>query len=295
MNSGAAAEHQIEGTTAQVLQTAGQTGAANGEGQAVTPVHDSQAGQGSTETAEVMFASPVSHRTLASLFASPLPSPPSAPSPGQIPRGLPWLQSMGSFFQSREEDTRSVSLVSAPQAMVQDGAAFSVTQDKQATPLFSPAAQAHLRRHQQDAPHLYGEGGVQQISWEAGGPPSSHSSLPMDAIQAEVARQLEGLLGRVQQAERENDVLRGRLASLATPSNAALERVENRNPDLSEGPSRVNLTPAHLASLPPRLAMRTLEEEVAKEVRYWTPEHVGVVVDVTSRTPGASTSSRLAS
>ena len=285
VSSGAAAEHQIEGAAAQVIQTAGQTGAANGEGQAVTPVHDSQAGQGSTETAEVMFASPVSQRTLASLFASPLPSPPSAPSPGHVPRGLRWLQSMGSFFQSRDEDTRSASLVAAPQVTAQDGAAPSVTRDQQATPLFSPAAQAQLRRHQQDAPHLYGEGGAPQISWEVGGPPSSHSSLPMDAIQAEVARQLEGLLGRVQQAERENDVLRERLASLATPRNAVLERGENENPDLSQRPPRVNLTPAYLASLPPQLAIRTLEEEVAKEVRYWAPEHVGVVVDVLLQVP----------
>ena len=128
VSSGAAAEHQIEGAAAQVIQTAGQTGAANGEGQAVTPVHDSQAGQGSTETAEVMFASPVSQRTLASLFASPLPSPPSAPSPGHVPRGLRWLQSMGSFFQSRDEDTRSASLVAAPQVTAQDGAAHGCTQ-----------------------------------------------------------------------------------------------------------------------------------------------------------------------
>ena len=55
VSSGAAAEHQTEGAAAQVIQTAGQTGAANGERQAVTPVHDSQAGQRNTETAEAMF------------------------------------------------------------------------------------------------------------------------------------------------------------------------------------------------------------------------------------------------
>ena len=42
---------------------------------------------------------------------------------------------------------------------------------------------------------------------------SSHSSLPHDAIQAEVSRQLQGLLSRVRAAEDENRLLRSQLAS----------------------------------------------------------------------------------
>ena len=129
------------------------------------------------------------------------------PSPTQLPRGLRWLEGVSSLFKSATDAPPTGSLL--------------------APILDNPRPEYGATRTVGQASH----GGPAQLSLEGmanslfpvelqglapkgrDNPPSSHSSLPHDAIQAEVARQLEGVMLRARRAEQENQLLRAQLTA----------------------------------------------------------------------------------
>ena len=156
------------------------------------------------------FATPRSSQpTLRSFFGS---QDGAVPSPTQLPRGLRWLEGVGSMFRGSGENQGAGSLLapivnmpSATYGAVAMGPRAPEGPNQQMVPFPGGARQATAGYQGVSLASLQGHMGAEQAS--------SHSSLPHNAIQAEVSRQLQGLLSRVRAAEDENRLLRSQLAS----------------------------------------------------------------------------------
>ena len=127
-------------------------------------------------------------------------------------------------------------------------------------------------------------------------PPSSHSSLPHDAIQAEVSRQLEGLMARMRAAEHENQVLRTRLQAVALEGSRQSEHQSIEAPQIpppvspEPAPSPpslnqqvipgLNVSLAALAAMPPAQQGQLLYDTLVPLVRALDESHAGIIVDV---------------
>ena len=127
-------------------------------------------------------------------------------------------------------------------------------------------------------------------------PPSSHSSLPHDAIQAEAARQLEGIMARARQAEQENLLLREQLSALTAEDNSRVFRAPNQHPspatpDLAASGQQRPATEgqdqefAAVEALPEQERLHVLGEALAARVRGYDSMYVGVIVDVLLQEP----------
>ena len=221
----------------------------------------------------------------------------TAPSPTSLPKGLRWLQGVGSFFRPNGEGQATGSLLAPIVNMTSSGYGSIATGSVQAPS--GPNQQfAIVSGSMRQAPISFEGmamspfplGATGQPGRDGNAPPSSHSSLPHDAIQAEVSRQLEGLMYRVRAAEQENQLLRNRLEAGAPdgrriPQPTQFPMMPEPAPSSPSVNQQVipglNVSLAALAAMPPAQQGQLLYDALLPLVRALDDEsHAGIIVDV---------------
>ena len=234
---------------------------------------------GDLDTRSIYTTPRSSQPMLRSLLGSPL-TVGSVPSPTQLPRGLRWLEGVSNLFRGPADAPSTGSLLAPILANASSGygavaaepARAQTTSTQQPTPFPGSAREAAgtLGQLASVSFPLGAQGGMHRGS---DNPPSSHSSLPHDAIQAEVARQLEGIMARARQAEQEN-----LLPSPATPDLAS----SGQQRPATEGQDQEF---AAVEALPEQERLHVLGEALAARVRGYDSMYVGVIVDVLLQEP----------
>ena len=259
------------------------SGAANGSGDGAREAIDADQ--------RSLFTTPRSSPPTWSLLGSPYTGG-STPSPTQLPRGLRWLEGVGNFFKPAGEPPHSGSLLAPILDAPRTG--YGATRADATTASYSGnGGQAPLSLGGA-ANQLFSIGALGYAPKGHDKPPSSQESLPHDAIQAEVARQLEGLMLRARQAEQENQLLKAQLSAVASGDRRSTLGNDVVPPNLTEGmgrelpprsspeprQARTQEEPDPLARLSPQEQLRVLGDALAVKVRGYDSQYVGVIVDV---------------